>query len=273
MPIPILDRHHYGYALRKPNSPGWNPTTHLAKIHFPEIGEIPAWVKIDPVIKPFVGNEIIGWLLARALDIPAPEHAALLIEDVAWFKEKLRENYPNDALLPESGLAMAWCTADMGREPVRSIAPFDDWNMLAFLRTEEGAQIAAFDHWLSNEDRHIGNLIRLQHTQYAVIDHAMLFCYLDWRKDLIKPACSSFLLSKAHQFVRDKKLTLKEYKRLTSGMAEFGYSHHRAAGMVFSDIYDIISATHDSIAALNVLSCISERCSHRWVADQVGILT
>jgi len=273
MTIQILDRRHYGQTLRRPNTPGWNPTTHLVKIHFPEVGERPAWVKIDPQIKPFVSNEIIGWIIARALGISAPEHAALLIEEAAWFKEKLGENYPAGALLPESGLAMAWCTADMGHEPIRSVAPFDDWNLLAFLRTEEGAMIAAFDHWLGNEDRNNGNLLRLPQGRYAVIDHGILFCYLDWRKGIIQPACNSLLLTKARQFVKEKRLTLKEYKRLTSGMAEFGYSHHRIAGMVYSEIFDIISSVEDSIAALNVLSCISERCPHRWVADQVGMLT
>jgi hypothetical protein len=272
MLIPVLDRRHYVRAIRQPSSPGWNPTTHLARLHHPAAGEIDAWLKIDSQLMPFLGNEAIGWLMARTLEIPTPEHAAILVENVEWFRALLGDRYPTDNFLPQSGDVAAWCTSDMGSGPIKSVAPFDDWNLLAFLRTEEGAQVAAFDHWLGNEDRNTGNLIRLPRGRYAVIDHGILFCYQDWRKRHLQPACTSFLLNKAGQFLRDKRLSQKEYKALQAAMAEFGYRHHRAAGACHPAIDVNISQIADFIAARNVLSCISARCSHRWIADQVGML-
>lgn len=271
MLIPVLDRSHYVRSVRQPASPGWNPTTHLARLHHPDGGTINAWIKIDSTLKPYLGNEVIGWLLSRALEIPCPVHAAILVEDVSWFKERLGDRYPADNFLPQYGEVIAWCVADMGAGPIRSVAPFDDWNLLALLRSDEGAQIAAFDHWLGNEDRNNGNVLRLPRGRYGVIDHGLLFCYEDWRKKHLRPGCSSLLIAKAAQFVREKRLTLKEYRHLQSAMVEFGHSHHRIAGMSHPDIDANISSIVDSIAARNVLSCIAERCGHRWIADQLGL--
>ena len=273
MPIQILDRNHYGREIRRPSSPGWNPTTHLARMNFPGLGARNAWIKLDPQFNAFAGNEAIGWLLARALEIPAPAGAAFLIEDVAWFKKQLGDRYPSAAEgYPDAGELAAWCVTDMGVGSIRSVAPFDEWNLLAFLRTEEGAQIAAFDQWLGNTDRNNGNLLKLTGGRYAVIDHGILFCYEDWRKAPIAPTEDSHLWREAQNLQRDRKLTLKEFKQLQSGMAEFGLSHHRVSGICHPVIEAIISDLEGAPAAKNVLSCISERAAKDWIGRQVGVL-
>jgi hypothetical protein len=270
--IPVLDRRHYVRQIPRPRNGGWNPTTHLARLHHPLGGELNAWIKVETDLSPVIGNEAIGWLLARGADIPSPEHAALLIESADWFAERLGTHWQDGTYFSTGGQVAAWCCADVGQGPIRSVAPFDEWNLLALLRTEAGAQIAAFDHWLANADRNTGNLLRLPQGRYAVIDHGLLFGFQDWRTRSLDPPGESHLWQQARTFLKGKKLTMKEFKALQSAMAEFGSRHPRIMHEQLMKLMVNVEQIADIDAAQNVLSFLSARSSPGWVAEQVGVL-
>lgn len=95
----FLDESAYGRFVSWPDSRGWNKSTHLAQIEFGQ-GEEPAYVKLIYLDHwPALANEAIGWHLAHACGIPAPERAAILTASAdqwrAWLG-KLPEDCPQE---------------------------------------------------------------------------------------------------------------------------------------------------------------------------------
>lgn len=119
-------------------------------------------------------NEITGWLLAQALNIPQPDHAyvvkvplkALVAPVPSWVKVLKKEvtHYWAFATkkLPADSAAIKFNQADL---PLL----VDD-----ICRWKHLPSAVALDEHIANTDRHLNNLLRIGKANYALIDNGRL---------------------------------------------------------------------------------------------------
>lgn len=113
-------------------------------------------------------NEISGWLIARACNLPVAHSAfvaAIRAGDLPPAAVVAATN-PDDVLY-------FFCTEEISQSQARGIVPNE------VLVTEQAAwahshATLALDEWLGNADRHVNNLVRRRKDDFALIDHGRL---------------------------------------------------------------------------------------------------
>ncbi|MBK1655487.1 HipA family kinase [Allochromatium vinosum] len=182
MAIELLTEGAYRSYL-EPTAEAGIEASHLARVCFSD-GEIRrVYVKFYPESNHGLVNEITGHLLAAAIGLPVPQHAAVIFVPKialpacpAWADTVPGESIPG------------WCTLDMAAPSLRFLLsqthdePLDTTHPLVdeLRKTDKLISLMAFDDWIANTDRHLGNLLRLGKHRYLLIDHGQMFGGLTW---------------------------------------------------------------------------------------------
>ena len=158
--------------------------THMASVNWGDEAA-DSWVKIYKKDAPrSLINEMIGYVLANALKLPQPKHAALMPMYLDKLDVKVAEQLSDIDIY--RGYTYAWVTTHAGenkRQLVTNNSPvlelfleeLANWTMLE--------SMIAFDYWLVNNDRHIGNLLQLPDTTFTLIDHGETCGGREWNID------------------------------------------------------------------------------------------
>lgn len=179
-----------------------NETGHLnpvfiAEFDHPVAGNVIAFCKLyNPQGKGLI-NEIVGFLMAKALKIKQPDYAFVALipkselpdlaniakrKDNKWLKLK---NCPD--VLP------VFCTSRLdGHSAAIHFNSQNQNDLIAPLANdicqwEQYSAAIALDENIAHTDRHLNNLLRLGAKQYAVIDNGILISELtgNWHTDML----------------------------------------------------------------------------------------
>jgi hypothetical protein len=172
---------------------GQDAVTHKALVRFLDVD-----VAVDSYVKVYctkaapkgLVNELIGYSLAKWGGLLTAPRAAVLLLDA----EQTTFLPPHvSPPLTEDGKVIAWCVQSLaGKTPKQSyILSTDKAAALKsiqqdFKKWKDLAAVASMDAWLLNEDRNLGNVVRLGEGQYAVIDHGWACTGNSWSVPLDK---------------------------------------------------------------------------------------
>ena len=224
---------------------GADGATHIALVDFDgsERG-IRAVVKLYPKDSMGIYNEIIGYMLASSLKIPQPSRAAVFPIEVAMLHEV-------PTWMPtEAQYWLAWCTEWI---PKKSIKPWfnkikgiqgkppDKKTRKAYRRISadlkrwlKAPNTASFDDWVANNDRNMGNLIRMGRGDYRIIDHGRLFNAEPWFMNQVDA-------NQQYQNTLEWLLNFTmEHKDLSGRMREAADEHSGSLNLIWSDIVALI---------------------------------
>lgn len=194
--IQYLPADHYIEFLRGA-SDGVSGSTHLANVQWEDGVERESWVKLYAGNKPrSLVNEMIGYLLGRALDLPMPPKAGFLLIET----KVLNPNFVH--LLSDvdryRGFTFAWVTEDVKGENLRieiKNNPINQNIMIDYFKEcmrdwGQLCNLIAFDDWILNSDRNMGNSIHLPDRTFCLIDHGECMNGGDWKESqLLNPDC------------------------------------------------------------------------------------
>ncbi|EAQ5910579.1 hypothetical protein FEF66_21565 [Salmonella enterica] len=177
--IEVLSQASFKSVLGRP-SEGQIALTLLCLIDWPDGVQRQSYVKIFASEENIgVFNEILGYLLTKSDDLPVAPKAGLLIlpdgvidsigksvSPIAFVTSKVTGHSPSSY----------YNIGDMIKfESLKKI--LDGWEKLH--------KTIAFDEWVANQDRNLGNLIIDSHSQVTLIDHSNMPVDLMWSpKDL-----------------------------------------------------------------------------------------
>ena len=187
--------------LRLVNDPGEvknKECVHVAQVHHPRHGGTASFVKLYPPTRAGrrgLANEICGYLIAHACDLPQPPSASVVpvpldtlpagrpkwvdqVVEAARSKGRPHCLYPAFCTGPLEGLSAFFSL--QGRDPELLRQDVLKWRDLP--------RVLAFDDGVANVDRHFNNLIRLRRQSYAIIDHGRLVHpFGDWQVADLNP--------------------------------------------------------------------------------------
>lgn len=266
----FLDESAYGRFVAWPDKKGWNASTHLARLDF-GLGDEPAYVKLMYLDHwPALANEAIGWQMAHACGIPAPERAAVLTANASHWRDWLG-TLP--AGCPNAGDIAAWCSSLCALDDHHSwIAMSEDSAAAALFKSTLGRKIAAFDTWLHNPDRHPNNLLRLGNGGWAVIDHEMIFNGLlgNWRKPERDFATAPYPLARLDALAKSGKLTHSEADRIRSDMIHHADAHIQSIARGLPYLSDTLETIEPPQSQKSVLPLIVDRAWPFWMRGTLG---
>lgn len=266
--IPILPatawREFRGAAANR----GQNHTTHQALIADPTGRAHKCFVKASPSGNPMVLTESIAWMIAGALELPRPDFAAVVLLPVF----KLRQCMPLDQHWLRYNEVLAFCTSTVAGKHVTG-----RWNWLAALRAARAfkhrdiARIAAFDHWVENQDRHTGNFLRTSAGDYIPIDNELVLYSLVW-------------LARGYQYGHNSlrgqaRALLKQagYTRFEALMAVASLEHEQAFLKVSPSVQQLVAImiadpAEATTLATNILQFLEQRAQRDWLANELGCI-
>ncbi|MFC3902529.1 hypothetical protein SAMN05421749_103285 [Acinetobacter marinus] len=166
----------------------------VATYNLPNVGLVTAYSKIYQLSadKRSLINEIVGYLFASALGIPQPEYA-FLAEIPTTHLRDVAVKYPQFAWLTKLNYYPAFCTSRLDGETA-GIFLGDVIHTQAKVQTELNKWKAlpnavTLDENIAHTDRHLNNLIRIRHNEYATIDNGRLICDIsdDWQCTMLAP--------------------------------------------------------------------------------------
>lgn len=130
----------------------------------PEAPAIPVYVRLGKAGA--LVAELVCGCLARALQLPAPEVFLITIPP---------GHLPNSMLANQGARALCVGTRDIGGSNFTQLLSANGLAALPLLRYwPDLPKVVAFDEWLANPDRNMGNLIYVAQTLH-IIDHAEAF--------------------------------------------------------------------------------------------------
>ncbi|MDX8384792.1 MAG: hypothetical protein R8M45_11975 [Ghiorsea sp.] len=197
---------------------GLNSTTHLANIDFPS-GTNKAVVKMFPASSMKLTHEAIAYTFAEALHIPQPKRAGFIFLS--------RSDMPNPPTWMDEN-AIAWCCQYIDKDCIKpwfnkmrgELADDKKTKKALFKISTDlnqwlyAARASAFDDWLSNVDRNMGNLIRLGKGKYAVIDHDQILHTLDHTKKTKNKLLEMLAIKKDYSTLLNAMLVEQENHQL-----------------------------------------------------------
>jgi hypothetical protein len=136
-------------------------------------------------------NEITGYLIAKGCDLPVPKFAGLI---------KVESQQFNDTTNDFSDWAFVVSSLP-GSTPGSFYSVSDINNCAALMSLVAGwdkiCDAIAFDDWVANEDRHLGNIMVEGKNKISLFDHSNLPITLNWEaKQLIPNYCANNVLLK-----------------------------------------------------------------------------
>ncbi|MFW1893047.1 hypothetical protein [Acinetobacter geminorum] len=185
-------------------SGGISAKTYLATVQWPNGEIMDSYVKLFPedVRTKEIINESFGFLLAKTVNLRQSQRAALIKLDVNDFEI----DTSNDPFALANGYVYGWVTSSLGGDNLKkiylknppTITHVEAQKLMSFLSNWPNfSQLIAFDDWIGNIDRNIGNLILINKNDIAIIDHGRLFGVINWLVEDIdaKLSCPNVMLS------------------------------------------------------------------------------
>lgn len=204
--IEMIEQDGYLVTLKEmsPTSGGVSAKTYLAEVQWPNGDVIESFVKLFPVntrIKEII-NESFGFLLANSASLRQSTRAALIKLDVTEFPIDTN----TDSFAAANGFVYGWVTASLGGKDLKkmylknppNISSNEAQQILSVLGSWPNFKsLVAFDDWVGNIDRNIGNLIFIKKDDIGVIDHGQIFGVVDWQCEKIDPTynCTNWMLN------------------------------------------------------------------------------
>jgi len=158
--------------------------THLAQVHSPAHGPIEGFAKFypdEPAGSRGLVNEVCGYLIAKALDLPVPRYGLVIsIEGrhLASAHPSLRHRVADSEEYP------VWIAERLRGTPVSRWIPGLHEALRSWKRLPD---MIAFADWILNRDRHPGNLLQTGKKEFGLIDHGHAFGGLVWDEHLLTP--------------------------------------------------------------------------------------
>jgi hypothetical protein len=173
--IEVLNEASFKSVLSKP-SEGLMAYTYLCLIDWPDGKQRQCYVKMFSVQHSIgIFNEILGYLLTKAEGLPVASQAGLLIlpdavrnlvnqpvASVAFVTSRIEGNTSSSFYHINDMLKF---------EALNKI--LDDWDQLH--------HTIAFDEWVANQDRNLGNLVIDSNSSVTLIDHSNMPVDLVWQ--------------------------------------------------------------------------------------------
>lgn len=175
--IEVLSQASFKSVLGKP-SEGQMALTLLCLIDWPDGLQRQSYVKIFSLEESVgVFNEILGYLLTKSCDLPVAPKAGVLI---------LPDGVINSIEFPISPIAFV-TSKITGQSPssyynIGDMIKFDSLNRI-LNAWDNLHKTIAFDEWVANQDRNLGNLIIDSNSQVTLIDHSNMPVDLAWIPD------------------------------------------------------------------------------------------
>lgn len=155
------------------------------------------YVKVYPSINRVmkICNELTGFLLAKALGLKQPEGAALIPLNKMYYSDYLSVIDKNN---PE--IVWAWVTTECGSsvKGVFQLNNFEELYKQDPVATQQKLnhafnlicdqknlpELIAFDDFIANNDRNIGNLVMIGDGEMGIIDHGEILGRINWMQNL-----------------------------------------------------------------------------------------
>lgn len=180
--------------------------THMASVDWGN-GANDSWVKIYKKDAPrCLINEVVGYLLAKSLGLPQPKCAGLMAIPVENIPVHVADQL-NDIDLYR-GHTYAWITTHAGenkRELITNNSAALEKFLFEMANWSNIEHMIAFDHWIVNNDRQIGNLLQLPDNTFTLIDHGDSCGGKTWDGD-------TFLLGKLRAEIKYVHQMFKRHK-------------------------------------------------------------
>ena len=126
-------------------------------------------------------NEITGYILAKACGLPVPKYAALIPTSNNQFDIK-----------DTSFIPWGFATSALNGKTPQSLYALGDitgcQKLLDYIASWNNvAKAIAFDDWIANEDRNLGNIIVEDKNNISLIDHSNIPINLSWKPEELDP--------------------------------------------------------------------------------------
>ncbi|WP_339349883.1 hypothetical protein [uncultured Alteromonas sp.] len=154
---------------------GQMATTYACRVRWDENTESKAFVKRfsnNDLLG--ICNEITGYLIAKASELPVPRYAGLI--------------NTKDGQFPQSSVPLydwAFVVSNLPGNTPGSFYNLDDITRCKSLMNlvagwNKVSDVIAFDDWVANEDRHLGNIMVTGRNNIHIFDHSNLPMELNW---------------------------------------------------------------------------------------------
>lgn len=267
MPVEILPEGHYRSYLGPCEESGIEPS-HVASVAFRDGISRRAYVKLYPEHSRGLVNEVTGYILAKALGLAVPDRAAVILMPRNAIPD------PPDWLSPSESLVPAWCTQAIDGKSIKFIYSLTMDNLDArigpivneLLRSTDTVDVLAYDDWVANVDRNLGNLLRLGRCRFAVIDHGQILSGPIWRREDLKAAdpYKNVLRTLLKKQATDPMF---QAKILQASAAHSGALTSALTALV--EWWDILLTPEDKAAALQFLEL---RASEEYARKRSGLM-
>lgn len=128
-----------------------------------------------------ISNEITGYILAKESGLPTPEKCAL-ISLPQEIKDEFKSRTGDDCF--EYGFAMMLAEGSTPNAIIKLHSYDEEFAKSIFMgalnKWPQTAKLIAFDEWVANEDRNLGNFIIAPNNKIIVIDHSNFPCLMLW---------------------------------------------------------------------------------------------
>jgi hypothetical protein len=180
--IPLFDQRCFGGIIKKPDD-GLLSICFMGYLLLPE-GRRRAYFKTETNGYAML-NEEIGYILAYCAGLPQPKAGKI------WIHGSVMHQFNCIKWPDPSQHALCWVTyeaEDRLGQPAPSIkasvASRTDTSVLElqviFLKLKLLGRLIAFDAWVANVDRNIGNILLVGTDSFIVIDHGAILGGADW---------------------------------------------------------------------------------------------
>lgn len=172
--IEVLPQSSYKSVLSRADE-GLVALTYLCLLDWPDGQKRQSFVKIFHLHEGIgVFNEILGYLLTKFDGLPVASKAGILI---------LPEQLKNEIGKPVASVAFVTSRIE-GKTPSSLYKIKDMLNFKALYEVLENweklDQTIAFDEWVANQDRNLGNVVISTNKSVTLIDHSNLPVVLNW---------------------------------------------------------------------------------------------
>ena len=151
------------------------------------------YVKVYPTLDRVrkIGNELTGFIMAKALGLLQPDSAAIIPLNPMFYND-----YMPAIDITSADTVWAWITTECGSSVAgnfhltnaRELMEIDPvGTMEKFVRAftyicdqKNLPNLIAFDDFIANDDRNIGNLVMVGNGDLGIIDHGEILGRIDW---------------------------------------------------------------------------------------------
>lgn len=192
-------------------------------------------------------NELTGFTLAKALGILQPDSAALLPLSKIFYSD-----FATVTDINSDEIVWAWVTTECGSsvkgifhlnnfEETIQTDPTDTINKLIqayslVCNQKNLPSIIAFDDFIANDDRNIGNVVMLGDGNMGIIDHGEILGGINWIGELIALDKTQAFNNKLLNILNEQTSLKDQTKFTTKHKAVEAANQHKAAFISVQDV-------------------------------------